>query len=161
MGRERYPLEAARTLRDKELDEAREALARATRALEQADRSVLRAEDRVRAHRHETAEVHRRESERDGAGRSAGEMLAARDYLTRRRDDEGRLVERVAAAREEAARARQALERARATLAEAQAAREAVERHHGRWKADRARVAERRQEAEQDDLAAARHHREK
>lgn len=160
MGQERYPLQAARTLRERELDEAREELARATRAVEDADEAVRSAQLRVDAHRRQTVEVRRREAERDAAGRSAAEMLGARDYLKRRRTEEDDLRGQVDDARTAAAEARRTMERARVALADARAAREAVERHHGKWQADRAKVAERRAEAEQDDLVGARRRRE-
>lgn len=147
----RYPLEAARTLRESEESEAREQLARQTRAMEAAQSAVESAERRATEHRDETLRLARAEAEKDAAGRSVADSLRARAYLEGRRGAQRGLdevVERARAARTEAATA---LEAARQALAEARARREAVEKHHAAWLAERQRQAATKEEAEIED----------
>ena len=153
MPREPYPLEAARTLRERELDAAKEELARHTDALAQAELGARAAEDAVAAHVEATRETAERERARDAAGRSAADMLAVQSYLTRRRDELAALRARAGDARQAVLEAAAALDDARAALAQARAAREAVEKHREKWDAGRRRTAERRAEADLDDLS--------
>jgi hypothetical protein len=155
-GDARYPLAAARTLRAREEDAAREALAAAIDALRAAEDAHAHAEARCVAHRAETARIGAAEADADTAGRSLAESLRAADWQRRRRIEDAALR----SARDDAERARQAaataVEAARATLAAARAAREAVERHFAAWQDEARRDAERRAETEAEDVQAGR-----
>jgi hypothetical protein len=82
--------------------------------------------------------------------------LRAADWQRRRRSEDTALC----TARDDADRARQAaaraVEDARTVLGAARAAREAVERHHEAWQEEQRRHAERRAEAEAEDVQAGR-----
>jgi hypothetical protein len=155
-GDARYPLAAARELHAREEDAARDALATAIDALRDAEDAYARAEARWVAHRAETARIGVAEADADVAGRHLAESLRAADWQRRRRGEDTALR----SAREDAERARQAaaaaVEEARAALAAARAAREAVERHHAAWQHEARREAERRAEAEAEDVQAGR-----
>lgn len=151
-----YPLEAARALRAREEDAARDALAGHMDALQAAEQAHARAERLCVAHREETARIAADEARADVEGRSLTESLRAADWQRRRRSEDTALC----TARDDADRARQAaaraVEDARTVLGAARAAREAVERHHEAWQEEQRRHAERRAEAEAEDVQAGR-----
>jgi flagellar biosynthesis chaperone FliJ len=152
MSAERYPLEAARTLREQELEDAKSELGGRSAALADAEAAVTRAEAELARHDEETARIAAREHVRDDAGRSAADMLAAQAYLSRRAAERQAHRDRIGDAKHAAAEAAEAVVAARAALAAARAAREAVEKHYEAWLRERRLTAERRAEAEADDL---------
>lgn len=150
MSRARYPLAAARALRDHELEAAKSELARSTEALADAEAALSHAEEALSHHRGETRAIAERESERDAVGRSAAEVLGAQAYAKRRREEEAALRRRLDDAAAAVAAAREAVETARAALVAAHAAHQAVERHHARWETEARKADERRAEADLD-----------
>ena len=152
MSAERYPLEAARTLRAQELEDAKSALGRRTASLVEAEAAVTRAEAELARHGEETAAIAAREHARDDAGRSAADMLSVQAYLSRRAAEKQAHHDRIREAKHAAAEAAEAVEAARAALADARAAREAVEKHYEAWLRERRVAAERRADAEADEL---------
>jgi len=151
--RKRYPLEAARTLREQEEAAAEQELRERTEAFEAARRSVEHAERVLHSHRQQTEELSRREESRTLEGnRSADVVLRSRDYIARRKREEDGLRRRIEETRRVARDAAEAAEHARQALAEARAARKAVEQHHDRWKAGEDARAEAREEADAEDL---------
>ena len=152
-----YPLSAARTLRATEEDAACEQLAARIAAHDAAASAVARAQGALAAHRDETRAIEEREAIKDAAGRTAGEMTVAHAFLSRRGAEARELhaaLERAQGAEREAAAA---VDAARDDLAQARAAREAVEKHHDKWAAEKKRSADAKQEAEGDDVVAAAH----
>lgn len=144
-----YPLEAARTLRAEELEEAKRALAAAIQRVGEAEAVLERAQQRREEHGRETREAQLRIT---GPGaRSAAELQQGQAYLQRRRDEAEALAEKVAQAEGALQEARAGVDHAQTALAEARAQAEAVERHHAKWKAALERKAERKAEDEADD----------
>jgi len=152
----RYPLAAARKLRESEEAAARDALTTQLAAHRAAEDAHADAVARLAAHRAETERIAAEEAQADALGRSLAESLRAADWQRRRRSEDTALC----TARDDAERARhaaaRAVEDARAALAAARAAREAVERHHAAWQEETRRHAERRAEAEAEDVQAGR-----
>ena len=147
-----YPLEAARTLRQEELEAAKRALGAAIERVSEAE-AVL---ERARARREEHARSSR-EAELKVTGsevRSADAMLQGQAYLRRLRAEAEALAEKLEAARGALSDAEAGADRAREALADARAQAEAVERHHAKWLAEKARQAERRAEDEADDRSS-------
>jgi len=155
---ERYPLEAARELRAKAVDEAGEALAAAVRAHADATQNVERARDRLARHDQETTAFV--QSERTVGARRADDALIAQAYLARRRKERADHVAAVGRAEEDARAKERAVIAARDALASAQAEAEAVEKHHARWLEERRKRAEAEADDEVEDLVTARHGRE-
>ncbi len=153
----RYPLEAARRLRAREEDDARDALAARLEALRTADEAHARSTAQLAAHRAETARITAEEAQADARGRSLAESLRAADWQRRRRSEDTALRAAVDEAERTKHAAARAVEDARTALGEARAAREAVERHHEAWQAEARRHTERRAEAEAEDVQAGRH----
>ena len=152
MSSDRYPLEAARALREQELEDAKSELARRTAALADAEAAVERAEAELARHEEETAAIAAREHARDAAGRSASEMLGAQTYLARRAAEKQAHQNEIRDAKRAATEAAEALEASRAALAAARAAREAVEKHYEAWERERRNTAERRAEADAEEV---------
>lgn len=147
-----YPLEAARTLRAEELEAAKRALATAIERVSEAEAVLERARARRDEHARATREA---ELKVTGPGvRSADALLQGQAYLKRLRTEAEALAEKVSAAEDALRTARDGVERAREALAEARAQAEAVERHHAKWLAEKARKAERKAEDEADDLSS-------
>lgn len=155
MTRERYPLEAARTLRQTELDAAQTELTRRVLAHAEAEAAVARALDARRAFDEETRIVEAREAAADARGRTALDMMRARDFLAHRRAESAALATKIEEARRAVAAAEAEVHRAREALAQARAEREAVEKHREAWQEAQHERAEARAEAEVDDLVAA------
>lgn len=154
----RYPLEAARTVRRLAVTEAEAALARANSALDEAAALVTAAAEATGAHaiqeKAEEAERRRRED----LGAPVTELLRATNYRERRLREGEALHARL----QQANAARGAAERtaadARRALAAANAEQEVVERHHEQFRKKEKSVREAREEAEAEDLVAARRH---
>jgi len=147
-----YPLEAARTLRSEELEAAKRALGVAIEHVNEAEAVLQRAEARREAHASSTRQA---ELKVTGPGvRSADALLQGQAYLKRLRSEAEALTAKVSAAQDALRTAREGVERARDGLAEARAQAEAVERHHAKWVAERARKAERKAEDEADDRSS-------
>ncbi|MBW2462370.1 MAG: hypothetical protein JRH11_12050 [Deltaproteobacteria bacterium] len=154
----RYPLEAARTVRGLAVDEARAKLAGANAALAAAVATVEAAEESAKSHalQNDAEETERRRREELGA--SGAEMLRALSFGERRqREGEalGVRLREAGAARDDA---EHAANEARLALAAANADREVVERHHEDFRKGQKNLREARDEAEAEDLAAARRH---
>ena len=156
-----YPLEAARTLRQNEVDVARADLARKTAAVTDAELRASEALRLLESHRSDSKAHQELERARDIAGRTAADMARARAYSARRRTEEAALVDAHAAAMAEVDQARDEADRARGALALARAAQEAVERHRAAWEEEQRKAAEARREAEIDDIVSSRHGRER
>jgi flagellar biosynthesis chaperone FliJ len=156
---EHYPLEAARELRGRAVEDAGEALANAVRAHAEAAQAHVATRARLEAHERETAELLAKE--RASGPRRVDDLQHAQAYLARRRTERLGWIEAVArAAAEEQAREKDVLA-ARDALATAKAEAEAVEKHHTRWQDERRRRAEQRADEEVEDLVTARHGRER
>jgi hypothetical protein len=155
---ERYPLEAARELRKKAVDDAGEVLAAAVSAHADAAQSVERARARLARHDDETAAFV--QSERTVGARRADDALIAQAYLARRRKERVDHVAEVARAEEDERAKERAVIAARDALASAKAEAEAVEKHHARWREELRKRAEAKADEEVEDLVTARHGRE-
>jgi hypothetical protein len=155
-GRERYPLEAARTLREREEQAAREEMARRNAALVDAERAVDAAKARAGEHRAATVAIAAEETKKDGAGRRIADSLRARAYLDRRRVEQEQLDQAAARAEDARKKAAAVVEEGRQLLADARAAREAVEKHHEAWRLEQKKIADGREEAEVEDVIAGR-----
>ena len=149
-----YPLRAARELKDRAVDEAARELGEATERTRHAEAAVTRARERLDAHAVETERWETGERQRGGG--SAATFLAVQAYRERRRSERDALREAVTAAQAEVASRREAEREARETLAQARAEAEAVERHEERWRLERRKTAERKEEQEAEDVAQAR-----
>lgn len=149
-----YPLQAARELREAEVEEAKAALGAATQRLTEAAEARAREEAALAAHEAGTQAFF--EQERAKGARSVDALLHAEAFTRRRREERETLRARLAAAQDAERVAAVALGEARDALATAQAEAEAVERHHGAWQAERRREAQRREDDDADDLAMAR-----
>lgn len=154
-GPDRYPLEAARELRRRAVDEAGEALAAAVHAHAEAEHDKARREAALVAH--DAATQAFLDEERAAGARRINALLHAQAYLSRRRSERETHVAAIADAAAEVARREQAVSTARDALAQAKAEAEAVEKHHDRWKDERRRRAEARADDEVEDLISARH----
>lgn len=155
---EPYPLEAARELRKKAVDDAGEALAAAVRAHAAAAQAVERERARLARHDDETATFV--QSERTVGARRADDALIAQAYLARRRKERAEHVGAVARAEEDERAKERAVIAARDALASAKAEAEAVEKHHARWVEELRKRAEAKADEEVEDLVTARHGRE-
>lgn len=156
MPAEPYPLEAARSLRAREEDAAKETVALRLADATGAEQACARAEAAVREHQRETREVELRERALDAAGRTIAESLRATAFAERRRAEELALRARLDCARQAELEARAALDHAREALARARAEREAVERHYEAWLSDRRKRAQVREDDDAEDVVAAR-----
>ncbi|MCB9612848.1 MAG: hypothetical protein H6722_10395 [Sandaracinus sp.] len=152
---ERYPLEAARELRERAVDEAGEALAAAVRAHAEASQAHSRACAKLEAHEVETRAFV--EAERQAGPRRIEDFQHAQAYLTRRRTEREAHVAAIARAADEVTARERDVVTARDALATAKAEAQAVEKHHERWQDERRKRAEARAEDEVEDLVSARH----
>lgn len=147
-----YPLEAARKLRQEELDAAKRALGAAIERQQEAEAVLTRAIQRREEHSAETRDAELRATRVEA--RSAQDLLVGQAFLQRRRTEAATLAEREQQARDGLQEAAKGVETAREALAEARAQAEAVERHHATWLRERKRLAERKAEDEADDRNA-------
>src|SRR5687768_13185805 len=116
-GRGPYPLEAARTLREREEQAARDELARRNGLLAEAERAVEAAKARAAEHRAATQAIAADETRKDGAGRAIAESLRGRAYLDRRKAEQAALDQAVGRAEEGRKRAAVLVEEGRQLLA--------------------------------------------
>lgn len=154
----RYPLEAARTVRGLAVDEAEAKLAEANAALAEAVAAVEAAEESAKAHALQNAAEETERRRREDLGASGAEMLRGLSFGGRRQREGEALgvgLQKAEAVRDEAERAANG---ARLALAAANADREVVERHHEDFRKEQKDLREAREEAEAEDLAAARRH---
>lgn len=152
----RYPLASVQALRTGEEEAAKRALGAAIDAHAAAERRLEAARADLFAHRQATEAVRRQEQALDDAGRTVAEALGARAYFDRRKTEQGALAVAVGEAEARARALADAIESARSALAQARAEVEALAKHRAQWEAEHAKVAERRAEAELDDLATRR-----
>ena len=150
-----YPLAAALLLRDQAVDDAKVALASCLDASSAAKRAVDTAVEAVEAHRKCEQQWREGEHRRSGA-RLAADFQHVQRYSQRLAAERERLQEEVVAKRTTLMEAEQAERVAREALAQARAEAKAVAEHHQRWQATKRREAERRAEAESEDLAQSR-----
>jgi len=158
-GGEKYPLEAARQLRGHAVEEAEASLARAVAGLSEAERQLTAARADMSAHaaraRRDEADIAKREE----SGGSAAELNRGQAFRERLAREQESLTESVRDAGAIYASREAEVAAARAKLAELRAEKEVVERHHDRFRSAEAKEREAREEAEAEDLAAARRHR--
>lgn len=146
-----YPLEALRTLRANERDDAARRLAEAVAAHQLASEATARASNALRDHAAATEATLARESTRPLSASAATDALQLRAWRDRRKREADTLRADLERAREAERRASDGVDQARAALATAETEREAIERHHRRWLDEQRRAAEARAEAEAED----------
>lgn len=147
----RYPLEAARTLRQDAVEVAQRALADALAVVEAKERLRSAAADAVRQKLEQLRAEEQREADRDRQGRSAAEMMTGRSFLRRlaaERDQAQQALGEAEAAVESATREAEAR---RDGLGQARAEAKAVEKHHEGWESERKRVRLAKEEAEAEE----------
>jgi len=147
----RYPLQAARDLRERAVDAAEQELVAAQQHLAATKRARAAADEKVAAYARET-EAHRHAETHAGV-RSAAAMQHAQAFLARRHEELAQLREAATSAAEKVREAESAVLAARTALAKAEAEAKAIEKHRERWDAERKLAAEKRAEDEADDLA--------
>ncbi|MFT5358347.1 MAG: hypothetical protein ACI9KE_005585 [Polyangiales bacterium] len=149
MTREEYPLKAALELRERELDLAKAALAEARRAEAEQEAQVRAAQEQTQTH--ESLIVETRAAQKHRGVARADELLRDMDYDVRLRSRRGELAGAADAQRALLAKANGLVATRMSDLAKARAENEAVLKHQERWEAERATIAGRRAEAEEDD----------
>lgn len=151
---EKYPLEAALTLRERELDEASLRLVEANQLLSQREDTLNQAAAAL-----EAKEVHLTAARAESAARGtrrADEWQRTLAYDARLRSERERADTRKQEAASQLEDARSALEASRDALGEARAALEAVKKHHAQWLQQKRLEQERAEESEADDLVSSR-----
>lgn len=149
MTREEYPLKAALELRERELDFAKAALGAARRAEAEQEAQVSAAKERIQSHDALITETRAAQKHRGMA--RADELQRDMDYDVRLRSRRGELADEAEAQRALLAEANRLVATRMSELASARAENEAVLKHKERWEAERATIAGRRAEAEEDD----------
>ncbi len=149
-----YPLQAARELRTRAVEEAEAALAQAVAAHARAAQALERAEAARSLHAEGTAAF--ADSEKRCEARSIADLQRGDSFLRRRMAEAADLTEQVAAASAAVDAAAGAVGQARAHLGSMKAEQEAVERHHAKWLEARRKTLEKREEEEGEEVAAAR-----
>lgn len=147
--REEYPLKAALELRERELDAAKAALALARRGESEKEAGVKAAESRQGAHEEVIAKA--RDAQRRRGVARADELQRDMDYDLRLRSKRAELAEELSQAFAQLHEAQALVQKRMDELAKARAENEAVLKHKERWEEERATVAGRRAEAEEDD----------
>lgn len=147
--REEYPLKAALELRRRELDRAKGALGEARQAESAQEAKLTAAQARCDAHEALIAETRAAQKHR-GLAR-ADELQRDMDYDTRLRGRRSELAGEAASEQAFLSQARAHVATRMSELAKARAENEAVLKHKERWEAERATIAGRRAEAEEDD----------
>lgn len=147
--REEYPLKAALELRGRELDSAKGALAEARQEEAAQEAQLSAAEARCDAHEALIGETHAAQKHR-GPTR-ADELQRDMDYDARLRSRRSELASEAESVRALLSEARAKVVARMSELAKARAENEAVLKHKERWEAERATIAGRRAEAEEDD----------
>jgi hypothetical protein len=148
---EPYELETLLVVRTNNLAEAHARLDERAREQERAATARQQAELSLGGHDRDTARVREDEATRDMLGRAASEARTAARYLERRADERRTLANALTHARERETLAIQATEAAREAILVAKRELEVVEKHHARWRLERAARAENRAQAELDD----------
>ncbi len=154
----KYPLQAARDLREREVEDAQGVLAQAVELEHVAGQALEETQRKLQSHDEESAET--REREARVQVRSAHAMQQGQAFLRRRRIERDALREEVACAQTHLAEARTSVESARVALAQTRAEAKAVEKHYERWKVEQRKKADKRDEEEAEDLVSSRHGRE-
>lgn len=149
-----YPLASLRKLRDAEVDARLAALANATQREERCARDLDGLVQQRDAHVAETARVERDEGDPRGAI-SVDALARLGEWRRRRRAEAEALAAALERARAALDGARTETAAARDAVAHARAEVEALARHEARWRAEAGRHAERRTEAEVEDLVQA------
>lgn len=155
---EEYPLKAALELRGRELDSAKAALAEARRAEAEQEAQLSAAEARSDAHEALIAETRATQKHRGPA--RADELQRDMDYDMRLRTRRAELADDAESQRALLAEASRRVATRMSELAKARADSEAVHKHKERWEEERATIAGRRAEAEEDDQNSVRFGRE-
>ncbi|MBO6940168.1 MAG: hypothetical protein JJ863_34670 [Deltaproteobacteria bacterium] len=149
-----YPLQAARELRDRAVDDAAAALAEVVRVHEEASATLAKAEAVLATHDGEAKAFEAREAERGPS--SAAVFQQVQHYREARALAREQLRGAVEAARLVVAQRAAAVTEARDALATARAEAEAVGRHEERWRDEQKRAAEKKEELEAEDAVQAR-----
>lgn len=147
--REEYPLKAALELRGRELDSAKGALAGARHTETAQEAKLIAAQARCDAHEALIAETRAAQKSRGPA--RADELQRDMDYDARLRSRRRELAGEAESERGRLSAARAHVATRMSELTKARAENEAVLKHKERWQAERATIAERRAEAEEDD----------
>ncbi len=154
--KERYPLAAARELRDRAVDEAAAALAECVAKHDEAAATLARAEQSLAAHEGEDRDFEERE--RDRGASTASVLQQIQHYREMRATARVHLREAVTTARLVVEQRRGQVSEARDALATARAEAEAVARHEERWRDEKRRAAEKKEELEAEEAVQARRH---
>jgi hypothetical protein len=143
----KYPLESLLKLRGRRVDQAADALARASREREGAERMRAAAEGAREAHRRAATRVRRVERDALEAGElRAADLGAADAWHTRTQAEDDTLATRVGSASARESEARTVEQQSRERLAMSARDAELVERHHEKWDDARRKDAEAREE---------------
>jgi hypothetical protein len=156
--KQRYPLEAARKLRGHVVDERKAELARASQAKVQAKSRVHEVRAALAAHAAQTCEDESRIARDEERGGTAAELARGQAFRERRVLERRALAERLRDAEADLTATEKEVSAARESLAGARAEHQVVERHHDRFRNTEKNQGDARDEAEAEDLAAARRH---
>lgn len=156
MTKEPYPLAAARELRDRAVDDAAAALAEAIAKHEDAHAVLAGAERTLESHDAEDREFEARERARGAS--SAAVLQQVQAFRRMRAQARVQLSEAVTTARVLVDQREAQVSEARESLAAARAEAEAVARHEERWRDEKRRTAERKEELEAEEAVQARRH---
>ncbi len=155
-----YRLHALRKVREQEENERKRGLAEAVSATAVALEEVARRVEAVERARAAVRDAVDRADERAAAGdASVRDMVGARHLSDKLEADIARAREAVVQAEGEVEACDAREDEARADLADAARERKAVEVHHERWRAARAKQRAHKQEEEADDIGQTLHRR--
>ncbi len=146
-----YPLETLRALRADEEEAARRGLAEAIARAEAAAAETSVARLAVQTHAQATAQTLEAERARSLELIRVDDALRARAWRERRAREAGVLEQALGRAEATERAALTSVEAARDALARARTEREALEKHHLRWREEARRAAEAREEADAED----------
>jgi hypothetical protein len=158
-----YPLAAARVQRDHARQQAEDALRAAKTGLRDAELAVEAVRGACRAHEARRAralspQMGTASGADSGAARASAEELARSGvYAARLQIESGRLAQQLAAAQARVAEQARAVRLAEMAWQKAYAEREALERHHARFREAERKAAERAHELEVEERSQHRH----
>ena len=155
----RYPLAAARVQRDHARQQAEDALRVARTGLRDAELAVEAVRGAWRAHEaRRTRALSPQTGTAAGTARASAEELARSGvYAARLQIESGRLAQQLTAAQARVAEQARAVRLAEMAWQQAYAEREALERHHARFREAERKAAERAHELEVEERSQHRH----
>lgn len=157
----RYPLAAARVQRDQARQQAEDALRTARSALQDAELAVEAVRGACRAHEARRASALTPAPSTANAGRpslaSAEELARSGVYAARLQVESGRLAQQLRAAQARVTEQARAVRLAEMAWHKAYAEREALERHHARFREAERKTAERAYELEVEERVQHKH----